>query len=275
VEQHPNSQRTTRVRATFSGDQLTVSTTGDRATDYTITFDPIDNGSRLRVTRQLYIERLGQPVVVRSVYERVSDVAQWDIYTGRPRGQGRGTAAGEYFVRDGDLLVTRLNDSLNTNRARSGDRFTLTVISPSQYEGAVIEGYVSNVDRGGRLTGRSEMAMSLESIRLRNGQTYRFDGTIESVRAADGETVPVDNEGAVREDDSQTRRTVTRTGIGAALGAILGAVIEGGEGAAIGAAIGAGTGAGSVYVQGRNDLELTSGTEITIRAGAPTARVVR
>jgi len=65
---------------------------------------------------------------------------------------------------------------------------------------------------------------------------------------------------------------VTRGGIGAALGAIIGAIGGGGKGAAIGAAVGAGVGAGSVYVQGRDDLELRSGTEMTIRASAPQAR---
>jgi outer membrane lipoprotein SlyB len=50
------------------------------------------------------------------------------------------------------------------------------------------------------------------------------------------------------------------------LGAVIGAVAGGGKGTAIGAAVGAGAGAGSVFVQGRNDLELTDGTEFRIRA---------
>jgi uncharacterized protein YcfJ len=173
------------------------------------------------------------------------------------------------------VLVTRLNEDLHTDRTQSGDRFTLTVISPSRYEGATIEGYVANVDRGGRITGRSEMALNLERIRLRNGQTYAFEGIIESVRTADGETVRVDTEGAVREDDTQTERTVTRSAIGAVVGAVIGAIAGGGSGAAIGAVVGAGAGAGSVYVQGRNDLEMDQGTEITLRAVAPRATAIR
>ena len=78
----------------------------------------------------------------------------------------------------------------------------------------------------------------------------------------------VDTEGTVR-DSSQTKQTETRAAIGTAVGAIIGAIAGGGKGAAIGAIIGAGGGAGSVYVQGRNDLELGRGTELTIRAGAP------
>ena len=282
VEQYPNSQRTSRVRVSLTGDQLTISSTGDRASDFSVIFDPVGNGNGLRVTRRLYNERLTQPVVVESVYDRTSDVAQWDVYTGPRNNAGNypnnspnsgnypnsGTARGDYIVPDGMSLVGRLNDDLVTSRARSGDRFTMTVVSPSEYEGATIEGTVGNVDRGGRIAGRSEMALNLERITLRNGQSYRFEGTLESARTANGEVVRVDTEGSVREG-SQTNRTIKRTAIGTAIGAIIGGIAGGGSGAAIGAVVGAGAGAGSVYVQGRNDLELMRGSELTIRASAP------
>src|SRR5260370_42470193 len=90
----------------------------------------------------------------------------------------------------------------------------------------------------------------------------------ENVRNPNGDDVRVDNEGIVSEKTSQTTTTVARAGIGAALGALIGAIAGGGKGAAIGAAVGAGAGAGSVYVQGRDDLELVAGTEFTIRAGS-------
>jgi hypothetical protein len=272
IEQSPNSQRTTRVRVNLVGDQLTISSTGNRASDFSVTFDPIGNGEGLRVTRRLYSDRLAQAVVVESLYDRTSDVAQWDVYTGSPNNPnsstGVGPVRGEYIVPDGMTLVARLNDDLVSSRARSGDRFTMNVISPREYEGATIEGSVGNVDRGGRVTGRSEMALNLERITMRNGQSYRFEGTLDSVRSANGEVVRVDTEGSVRES-SQTNRTVKRTAIGTAIGAILGGIAGGGSGAAIGAVVGAGAGAGSVYVQGRNDLELMRGSELTIRASAP------
>jgi hypothetical protein len=113
------------------------------------------------------------------------------------------------------------------------------------------------------------MALNLNQIRMRNGRTYRFEGIIENVRTVNGEDVSLDNEGMVREDDSQTERTVKRGAIGAAIGAVIGAIAGGGKGAAVGAVLGGGAGAGSVYVQGRNDLELMSGSELTIRAVAP------
>ena len=70
--------------------------------------------------------------------------------------------------------------------------------------------------------------------------------------------------------DSQTEKTVQRGTIGAALGAIIGAIASGGKGAAVGAVIGAGGGAGTVIAQGRDQLDLQRGTEVTITSGAAT-----
>jgi hypothetical protein len=161
-----------------------------------------------------------------------------------------------------------LNTDLSTQNVREGERFTMTVRSPGQYDGATIEGQVVSINRGGRISGRSEMTLDFDTIRLRDGRSYRFAGILESVRTPNGDVVRVDNEGAVRDSD-QTNKTIQRTAIGTAVGAIIGAIAGGGKGAAIGAIVGAGAGAGSVYVQGRNDLDLTAGTELTVRATGP------
>ncbi|MDQ2921512.1 MAG: hypothetical protein M3R52_07880 [Acidobacteriota bacterium] len=260
--------RTIRARALLNGDQLIVSSTGDRATEFNVTFNPIDNGRRLSVTRRVYVQGLSRPVVVQSTYDKVSDVARFDLNTGPQTYPSTSTSDTDFIVRDGETVVGVLNDGLSTQNAREGDRFTLTVRQPSQLEGATIEGHVSNVQRSGRVTGRSQMTLNFDRIRLRNGRSYAFAGLVETVRTTEGDVVRVDNEGSVR-DDSQTTKTAQRAAIGTAVGAIIGAIAGGGKGAAIGAIVGAGGGAGSVYVQGRDDLELTRGSELTIRASGP------
>jgi hypothetical protein len=267
VETNANN-RTVRSRATLTGDQLMVSTTGDRGNDFSVTFDAIDNGQRLSVTRRVYVQGLTSPVVVQSLYDKTSDVARFDIYNpstypGSPTSSNAG-----FVVPDGTRIVGVLDSDLSTRTAAVGDRFTLHVTDPAEFSGATIEGHVSQIERSGRVTGRSVMTLDFDSIRLRDGRSYTFGGLVEGVRTTGGEVVRVDTEGAVR-DDSQTTKTETRAAIGTAVGAIIGAIAGGGKGAAIGAILGAGGGAGSVYVQGRNDLELNRGTEITIRAGAP------
>jgi hypothetical protein len=263
--------RERRTRVTLIGERLSVRSLGDRGSDYEAVFEPLDGGRRMRVTRSLYTERVGQVVVSRSVYDRVSDVAQLDLDRGQLRRDLSydSPARGDFIVPDGVMLSGRLNQPLSTKYTREGERFTLNVMEPAQYRGAVIEGIVARSDRSGRVAGRADMTLDFERIRLRDGRTHNFAGTIENVLLPNGERVRVDREGNVKEDDSQTSRTVTRSAVGGAIGALIGAIAGGGKGAAIGAAVGVGAGAGSVFIEGRDDLELPSGAEITVRSSAP------
>jgi hypothetical protein len=308
---------TVRTRADLIGDQLSVSSSGSPDDQFSVTFVSLDDGRRLRVIRSITTAQTDRPVVVQSIYNRVSSVARWSIYgepettrasssarnTQRPtpparnnRNNGQqtqppvmGNRAPQrpapieprqpsdvyvLVIPGGTQFVTTLDNDLTTDRTREGDRFTMSVRAPAQYAGATIEGYVSRVEAGGRINGRSEITLDFQQIRLRDGRTAGFGGTIESVRAVGGEQVRVDEEsdGSIQERDSRGNTTAQRTAIGAAVGAIIGAIAKGGKGAAIGAAIGAGAGAGSVYVQGRDALELRSGTELTIRSGPPRNR---
>jgi hypothetical protein len=257
-----------RARATLNGDQLIVSSNGDAENQFNVTFEPIDNGRSLSVTRKVYVPGLSRPVIVQSVYQKTSEIAQFDINPG-PQPFPTVTNSGpDFVIPNGERVIAVLNNTVSTETAREGDRFTLTVRQPYQFGGATIEGHVTNVQRSGRITGRSQLTLNFDSIRLRDGRSHRFAGTVESVRSLGGETVRVDNEGGLR-DTNQTTKTAQRAAIGTAVGAIIGAIAGGGKGAAIGAIVGAGGGAGSVYVQGRDDLELTPGSELTILASGP------
>ena len=299
-----------RSRAVLYGEELMVSYASDNREEFSVTFDAIDNGRRLRVTRRIFDRRLDRPVIVQSIYDKVSNVARWNVYGGpdstqvavreRPRVQAQppATSGGarnttqpqpppvvrnrvpspplpappdrrdeSFAIGDNTQFVAVLNNDLSTSDTRPGDPFTMTVREPRMFEGATIEGYVSRVSPGGRISGRSEMDLSFERIIMPDGRAVNIYGYIESVEAQGGEQVRVDSEGgSVTERDNQTNRTVQRTAIGAAVGAIIGAIVDEGRGAAIGAAIGAAAGAGSVYAEGRDHLEMRSGTEMIIRA---------
>ncbi len=273
TETRPNG-RTVRTTATLRGNQLVISSLGDRGSDFTVTFEPLGNGDAMRVTREVFIERLNQPVIARSVYTKTSETAQMTIFEGNrnrdrniDRNNDRSGNNDERFnMPRGAVFSAVLNNDLTTKQSRVGDRFTMTVNSPNQFEGATIEGYVAKVNRADRFTGKAEMALEFERIRMRDGQTFNFVGYIEDIRTPNGDRVAYDNEGVVKEDDSQTQRTVRNTGIGAAVGAILGGILGGGQGAAVGAVLGGGAGVGSVVLQGRDDLNLVSGTEFKISA---------
>ncbi|MFL6208450.1 MAG: YMGG-like glycine zipper-containing protein [Pyrinomonadaceae bacterium] len=293
------------TRARLIGASLEISSRGSVDDEFIVTFDPQEQGERLRVTRRIFDAQLPQPVLVESVYDKTGVSARFDIYgqpetaptsaRNRQRQPPPNTSARNrpvqppqpppvlrprapepappvntntvFTIGRNTQFVTVLNDDLDTARTRPGDHFTLTVREPAQFAGATIEGTVARVTRGGRINGRSELALNFERIRLRDGRTADFNGVVEAVQTMNGAAARVDPEGngEVQERGSQTNRTVERAAIGAAVGAIIGAIANGGKGAAIGAAIGAGAGAGSVYIQGRDDLALPRGTEVTLR----------
>lgn len=272
TETRPNG-RTVRTTSTLNGNILTIDSSGDRGNDYRVSFETQNNGRTLLVTRRFDTERLTQPISVRSYYNRTSETAQWDIYNDRATNRGRdvnsNTRNDRFVIPNETLLTATLNNDLNTKDAQDGDRFTLNVSTPGQYSGAVIEGQITKIDRSGRISGRAELALEFQRIRMPDGRSYDFSGYIEQIRNVNGDKVTIDNEGSVKDNDNQTQKTVTRSGIGAAIGAIIGGIAGGGKGAGIGAVLGAGAGAGSVIVQGRNDLILQRGSEFSLRASAP------
>jgi len=266
--------RTINTLVTFEGERLRVATTGDRRSDYIATFEPTDSGRGLLVTRTIYDEGLRQPVTARSAYRRTSDQARWDIGNGNGgRYDDARAPRGTTVVPDGTRFMARLDNDLRTTDAREGDRWTMTAVSPSQYTGAVVQGYVSSVNAPGRPAGSTDMTLHFESIRLRNGDMYPFDGTLESIRTPNGDTIRVDRDGAFENGDgrrdSRTRQAVERGAIGATLGALIGAIAGGGKGALIGAGVGAGVGAGTVLIQGRDQFDLQRGSELTFTSGDP------
>jgi hypothetical protein len=284
-ETSPNG-RTIRTTASTQGNGITINYEGDRMNDFYVSFMPAGR-DQLRVVRRVYIENSNQTITVASVYDRTSPTADWsaiDIRENRNNGNNGGgyngsnnpnnnggynnQRSGDFIIPDGTRVIGVLDTSLSTRTSNNGDKFSMRVSSPAEYSGAIIAGYISNADRSGRVAGRANMTLNFEQIQLRNGTTYQFAGTTEEVRLPNGEKVTVSNEGEVR-DSSQTKKTAVRSGIGAALGAIIGAVAGGGTGAAIGAGVGAGAGAGSVLVQGKDDLNLDTGTEFVITASAP------
>lgn len=275
TETTPNG-RTVRVTATTNYDGVTLSYEGDRTNDFYVNF-VTSNNNQLRVVRRINLENRSETVTVASVYDRVSQNADFSMVNGNNNvgynnpsynnGQNSGTY-NTFVIPNGTPVVAVLNTPLSTKTSVNGDRFAMEVRSPSQFSGAIIEGHVSSTEQSGRVTGRAQVALNFDTIRLPNGGTHRFSGIVEQVRQPNGDTVNVNNEGVAR-DNNQTTKTVTRTGIGAALGAIIGAVAGGGEGAAIGAGIGAGAGAGSVILQGRDNLDIQSGSEFRITSSAP------
>lgn len=258
-----NNGQSIKVTANTYYDGVALNYEGDRINDFYVNFVPLNN-RQLKVVRRVYLENRNETITVASVYDKTNETAQF----GNLNDNTAGNQNGNFVVPNNTQLMARLTSTISTKATQDGDRFMMEVTSPSQYNGAVIEGRVTKAERSGQVSGRANVSLEFDTIRLRNGQTYKFAGIVDNVKLANGENVTVNNEGSVR-DNNQTTKTVQRAGIGAALGALIGAIAGGGQGAAIGAAIGAGAGAGTVVLQGRDDVELDPGTEFMITATAP------
>jgi len=267
--------RTVTTTVTSTGQNVSINYQGDRNNDFYVTFMPT-GGNQLRITRRLYLPNRNQTITVSSVYDRIDPVARWsDVTTTNTYpANNTGRYDSTFAIPNGTRITAVMRSVIDTRATQIGDRFNMEVTSPNEYRGAIIEGQVSNIDRSGRLSGRANLSMDFDTIRMPDGRTYKFEGIVDSVRTANGDTVSVNNEGQIR-DNNQTTKTVTRAGIGAALGAIIGAIAGGGQGAAVGATVGAGAGAGSVLIQGRDNLELGQGTEFMITASSPEGTIYR
>ena len=278
--------KTIRVRSTLRGQELTVSSMGGE-TDYTIIFAPLDNGNGLKVTRRITTEYLRETVFAESVYQKTDRNARFDnapnyddngAYSSNDSQDNRNypndypTAkngrSGEFIVANGAILTGILEKDIDTKVSQNNDRFTLVVQSPNEYRGAILEGYISGVNRSGKVSGRSQVTFNFEKIRLSNGRVYDFNGFLQSVSDENGRAVKIDTEGTAK-GDNQTTETAKRGGIGAGIGAVIGAIAGGAKGAAIGAIIGAGGGAGTVLIQGKDDLRLKAGSTMTVQSSSP------
>ncbi|HEY6359932.1 MAG TPA: hypothetical protein VIX63_02445 [Vicinamibacterales bacterium] len=117
--------------------------------------------------------------------------------------------------------------------------------------GATLSGNVSEVERAGRVKGRSRLVVRFTEVER--------DGDREDLR-----TNPV-----VFEGEATKGEDATKVGVGAGIGAAIGGVLGGGSGAAKGAAIGGAAGAGTVLATRGREVELASGTNIDATLATP------
>ena len=68
------------ARAAIEGNRLVVSTDGGAEDKFSVSFEPTEGGRKLIVIRRIHAPGLNEPVVIKSVYDRISEVAHWGIY---------------------------------------------------------------------------------------------------------------------------------------------------------------------------------------------------
>ena len=117
--------------------------------------------------------------------------------------------------------------------------------------GATLHGDVIEVERAGRVKGRSRLVIRFAEVMV-NGQRDPFR---TNALTFEGE--------ATKGEDA------TKVGGGAGIGAVIGGIVGGASGAAKGAAIGGAAGAGTVLATRGRDVELAEGTELNASLASP------
>jgi hypothetical protein len=158
----------------------------------------------------------------------------------------------------GTNLVVRMIDGVNSEVNHVGQTFAgslddaVTVNgSPAIPRGADVLVKLVNAKESGTFTGRSELTLSLVSVKV------------------NGRVVDVNTETVSRESEARGKDTATRAaGVGVA-GAVVGAIAGGGKGAAVGAAAGGAAGAGSEVITKGPQVKIPSETRLTFVLDTP------
>lgn len=167
-------------------------------------------------------------------------------------------------------LILELQDSMTTQTAKEGDRFTAKIVSPTEIAGAMVEGHVAKITKPGRLKRRSEIQLSFNRIILTQDRWSNFDAILTEVLPVKGDNIKrVDNEGL-----AQGQRSYKEDGIkiGAATGTglTIGAIAGGPVGAAVGAGVGAAFGVGAVVIERGKHIKLNPNQQLRVRTSFET-----
>ena len=167
-------------------------------------------------------------------------------------------SADDVDVPDGTQIEVRLEASVSSRDARPEDRVTASVAESVHVDGqiaipagATIEGIVQSVEPARRPAHGGRLELSFDTLAV-DGERTRMSARVVSVQ-----------------EDSLDK---SKAGIGAVVGGVLGAIVDGKKGAIVGALVG---GTGAVVATRGDDVELPSGTRLTLRLERPVRLTLR
>ena len=178
----------------------------------------------------------------------------------------------ENALSEGTVLKARLVGSLSTADTKPGSHFIATLSQNVEHNGKVIlpmgaslEGRVTQVRSGKRISGGAALHLEPETVTLPDGTQYHL--TARVVDLDSGHNSRVNDEGTIV-GGNHTKGHVTTLAATTGGGAVTGAVLGGGVGAAVGAGIGAGVGTVLWLNQDRQQT-LDEGTELVFSLNGP------
>ena len=170
-------------------------------------------------------------------------------------------------IPQGTHVLLRMVNSISTRTAREGDYVYLRTATPISASGSIVvpqgsyvQGVVSHARQSGRVKGKAELAIRIETLTLPGGKVIKLTPHLSSVDS-EGTGQKVDaKEDQIKQSGGQAgdaARVGELSGAGAAIG---GMATRSWTGAGIGAGAGAGVGLATVL--------LTRGKEVVLRQGS-------
>src|SRR3984885_55900 len=167
----------------------------------------------------------------------------------------------------GSHVLLKMVSSVSTRTAKAGDQVYLQTASPIAAGGqilvpvgAYVQGTVAESKRSGRVKGRAEIALHLETLTLASGPAFKIAPHLDSVDSGETGQKVEGNEGTVKQSGTKLQdagRIAILAGTGGAIG---GLATRTWSGAGIGAAAGGAVGVATTL--------LVRGKEVDLRAGS-------
>jgi hypothetical protein len=161
-------------------------------------------------------------------------------------------------------------NSVNTRTAKVGDYVYLRTATPIVVQNEIVapaesyvQGVVAHAKPSGRVKGRAELGIRLETMTLPSGRTFKFSPRVASVDSGDN-AQKVDHESTVKQGGS-VGRDAAQVAITAGTGATIGALADRSwRGAGIGAGAGTAVGLATALLSRGHEVELRQGSTLDV-----------
>jgi hypothetical protein len=175
--------------------------------------------------------------------------------------------AATFVIPAGTTLDVELTSTISTKSNQTGDLFTGKTNEPIIYHGqevvpesSMVEGHITFIQPAGRVKGKAEMRLVLDTIKIPSGQKYAIKASLKDA-SAPGMTIK--DEGTVQGPGKSMKSAAKEAGIAAGGGAAVGAMVDGGQGAMYGAAAGLIAAVVHTIAKHHGAAELPAGTDVT------------
>jgi hypothetical protein len=171
----------------------------------------------------------------------------------------------------GSHVLLKMLNSVSTRTAAPGNQVYLQTAVPVVADGQIIvpagsyvQGIVSMAKRGGRVSGRAELAIRLETLTLPTGKALHIAPRLSSIDSADSGQKVEEKENTVQQAPSAGKdlgQVAIMAGSGAAIG---GLATRTWKGAGIGSGVGTVVGLATALITRGADVELPQGSTMDV-----------